>query len=442
MTFVTNSRKSQKSPSGSGRPRGRPPGIQKFPQLINSNSIIQNEDGSNNLSTSPIYSSTKNPKNTYCINPFLEPNILAAMLGPSFNANIIDSAMNYFNQTSVYQDIFHRCQNNVNTISNVRNCNKNSGYSYAGNNIPITDSSLNIPKGKTDISITPVTDLIRQVKPKCAKLTTNITQHENLDISRQFPKSVKAAPSSRLPLFKSIHTPQHVSQSLTDQQISLITKSVSSEDNSSRNFITCPQSNHTSISKVGVNFTSPQPGTSLQHKLLSKKYGQHPYQLVGIHKPKQIKTILPSNHTNILKNISTSYKATDSTATNLASLSTSKYINLHSSLQKSINTNVEVPILTKSFQNTSTVNNTLPTISHLQQHSHLEVIPQIMHIQQDNKLINKSERLDETINSSGSKGLFRTEHVSIYELSKYKKNDNYPTPQTEKDNVEIITLDD
>ncbi|XP_011502585.1 PREDICTED: calcineurin-binding protein cabin-1-like, partial [Ceratosolen solmsi marchali] len=429
MSFVSNNRKSQKSPSISGRPRGRPPGIQKFPQLINSDSLlIKNEYSSNHSSTNTTYVSNTNTlsSNSYYINPFLEPNILAAMFGPSFNANIIDSAMNYFNQAGTYQDIIHRYQDNVNTIPHLKSSynKKNSGNfskMYVENHLPVTDSNLNIEKEKPDISITPVTNIIRR-KPKSVKLAAHDTQHEVSDMSLQIPKSVKITPCSRLPLFKTTHN-QHVSQLESDHQMSLIANSLSSGNSVSRNCITVPQSTHTTVPRFGINTSASQPGTSLQHKLLSKKHGQHPYQLVGIHKPKPTKNSLPSNHSNPIKSVSTPYKTTNSSIASFdpTTLHSTKCIKLHPCLEKSINTNVaEVPILTNSFKNTIKDSNTLSTLSQLQQHSHLEIIPQINHVKQDINAINNPRRSIEMENPCSTISLFSTESVSVYEMSKCK----------------------
>lgn len=377
-----------------------------------------------------------------------------------------------------------------------------------------TTTTMSMTKDRPNISITPVNTSLLQLSHK-TKLSKPSSQTEPLPV--HIPKSLQITPATKPVLHSStaqvsllkpsviqqvktnsskqmsapqisapqisapqISTPQiRVSKSLTEPQpahnSSLPHSPLKNSGVSNSATVTCmPQVAHTtvgaSVMKQGLpmNLPASRSGTSLQHKLLSKKNLQRPYSQTNMQNPaKKTKTskasisALPNSFPNLLNAIPTSSAISQSPfiSSDLSSISMNhipqstikitnmKYVNYKKSVKPKTLTAVDTSSsLPTSFSQSSSVE-ALSMLSQLQQHSHLEIIPQqktqLKSCADYSKNLSSSlpvvpQKISETLKPP------TTDCMSMYDISRGKSANisNKNTDKLTNDSVEIITLDD
>ncbi|XP_078044095.1 calcineurin-binding protein cabin-1 [Augochlora pura] len=559
----SQSRKPYKSLTSTGRPRGRPPNVNKYLQAMQQGTSAMNQFNTkanfhNYMDTSGGNRSLINP---YFMHPLVDPNVLSAILTSGLSGSMMDSlsAMNYLNQMGSYQDIFRQYQNNLSSLSNLAGGLSSSIASASSinsvptmstvapniNNTPSTSinslgnmnnltvqqllslsnttsttavrstamhqqqsvtTTTSIAKDRPSISITPVNTVPPKTKPSLKQSTS---QSDSL-LSAQLPKTLQISqtskqtslqpPTTQVSLLKpsvvqqqqqhvktsppkQMSAPQiRVSKSLTEPQPAHNPSLSHSplKNNATASATTVPQAAHSTIGttigikqSLSMNVTTSQSGTSLQHKLLSKKNSQRPYSQLSTHNPirktkQSTKTIppLPANFSDLLNTMPASsssltqppYLPSELSGISVSPINpqtaikgqTTKYSNYKKSPVKTKTpTTVEISApLPNSFTQTSSSVEALSMLSQLKQHSHLEIIPQ--------QKAQIKPTMDYTKNLSSGIGIvpqkladpIRSSNVvdciTIYDLPRGKSS-NLANKKMEKpinDSVEIITLDD
>ncbi|KAK2589329.1 hypothetical protein KPH14_007877 [Odynerus spinipes] len=541
----SQNRKPYRNLTSTGRPRGRPPNVNKYLQAMQQGGNIMNQFNSKN--TFANYIGTPGNRalmNPYFMNPLIDPSMLSAMLASSLGGNMMDplSAMSYLNQVGSYQDILRQYQTNLSSLSNLTGNLNNStatvpsvsgiqtmstSSSNTNTNTPSSISNLSnistltvqqllnlsnssvqntrstptyhqattktttttsVTKDRPNISITPVSTSVPQ-KSKPARpspQTDALPVHipKSLQIS-QASKTIPHPPTTQVSLLKpsiiqqvktsppkQMTAPQiRVSKSLTEPQpahnssLSHAPLKTSSPSNSS----TVPQVAHTSMnqslnlkSSLPMNLPTSRSGTSLQHKLLSKKNSQrtyhHAYAQNSLRKQKVVKNvpIISNSFPNMVNtmSVSSSLGQTPYIPTELSGISVSpvsqsgvKGSNVKvgnykrpSTKPKSVVMDVPSP-LSHSFPQTTSAE-ALSMLSQLQQHSHLEIIPQQKNQMKTNVDFSKNLSSSVSVQQKTSETLRQpnSECMTLYDLPRGK-----PSKKADKsanDNVEIITLDD
>jgi hypothetical protein len=574
-------RKPHKNLTTTGRPRGRPPNINKYlPHTLQQSGNMMNQFGSksnfaNYLSTSAPNRSMMNP---YFMNPLVDTNMLSAILASGLSNNMMDSisAMSYFNQLGSYQDILRQYQNNF-SLTNLASGLSNSGTTMAGinnvstmstsssnistssnisnlsnlNNMTVkqllnlnnsmgstsrptsvyhqmanktSNSTMSMTKDRPNISITPVSTSMSQQSHHKAKLSKQLSSQTESTLPVQIPKSLQISPTksvlhpsstaAQVSLLKpsiiqqvktsppkQMNVPQiRVSKSLTEPQPAhnpALSHSPLKNNSGTTNTANIPQIAHASISApvamkqqqvLPMSLSNvPRSGTSLQHKLLSKKNSQRSYLHTSVqsHSIRKAKTMsktgtipiaMSGSFPNLLNTIPSGNSGTISQSPfippELSGISVStigsqlgtikgttantKYHNYKKSTGKTKSTTVtattaiELPAssLATSFPQNSSVD-TFSMLSQLQQHSHLEIIPQQKAQLKPNidypKNLSSSvnimpQKVSETLRSSTA-----TECMPMYDISRGKSTNISNKKAQDKlinDSVEIITLDD
>ncbi|XP_076756592.1 calcineurin-binding protein cabin-1 isoform X1 [Xylocopa sonorina] len=546
----SQSRKPYKNLSSTGRPRGRPPNVNKYLQAMQQSNTMNQFNAKANFANYMGPSGNRSLMNPYFMHPMVDPNILSALLTSGLSSSMMDplSAMNYLNQMGNYQDIFRQYQNNLsslssltgglsNTMATVPNISSVPTMSTSSSNMNVASSMSNLgnlnnltvqqllslsnttattarptpmyqqaatakttntttasmTKDRPSISITPV-----PVPPK-SKPSKPSPQNDSLSV--QLPKALQMSqpskpllqpPTTQVSLLKPSIVPTHVKTS-PPKQISApqirVSKSLTEpqpahnpslshpalKSNVTTNPSVVPQVAHTAISPpIGMKQTVPMSvpashsGTSLQHKLLSKKNSQRPYTQPNVHnpgrktKPTKMMPSLAGTYSNILNSIpgNSSMPQPPYIPPELSGISVSPVNpqgNLrapntkYSNYKKSCSTKTK-PIsmdITSSLPNSYSQGNSVEAIfSQLKQHSHLEIIPQ-QKPQQMKSAMDYAKNLSSgvsVITQKGSESLrpSNAECKSIYDLQRGKSS-NVSSKKIEKstnDSVEIITLDD
>ncbi|XP_076631383.1 calcineurin-binding protein cabin-1 isoform X1 [Colletes latitarsis] len=476
----SQNRKPYKSMTSTGRPRGRPPNVNKYLQAMQQGSNTMNQFNTKaNFTNYMGASGNRSLMNPYFMHPLVDPNILSAILTSGLSGSMMDplSTMNYLNQMGSYQDILRHYQNNLSSLSNLTSglnntiatapnisnvptmststpsINTTPSMSNLGNlnNLTVqqllnlsnstattvrstpmyqqaattktTTTTASITKDRPSISITPVNTVPPKNKPSKQSPqsdTLPIQLSKTLQIS-QPSKPVLQPPTTQVSLLKpsivqhvktsppkQMSAPQiRVSKSLTEPQPAHNPSLSHSplKSSTTTNSTVVPQVAHTTIGPsmglkqtLPMNVPTPHSGTSLQHKLLSKKNSQRPYSQVNVQNPmrkmKPTKAIptLPSSFSTLLSAMPGSSSMTQPPfiPPELSGISVSpvnpqtglkstgmKYTNYKKS---SVKTNPPASIdttssLTSSFPQGSSVE-ALSMLSQLKQHSHLEIIPQ------------------------------------------------------------------
>jgi len=573
-------RKPHKNLTTTGRPRGRPPNINKYlPHTLQQSGNMMNQFSSKNnfanyLSTSAPNRSMMNP---YFMSPLVDTNMLSAILASGLGNNMMDpiSAMNYFNQLGSYQDILRQYQNNF-SLTNLAGGLSNSGTTMTGinnvstmstsssnistssnignlgnlNNMTVkqllnlnnsmgstsrhtstyhqmtnkTNSTMSMTKDRPSISITPVSTSMSQQPHHKAKLNKQLSSQTESTLPVQIPKSLQISPTksvlhpsstaAQVSLLKpsviqqvktsppkQMNVPQiRVSKSLTEPQPAhnpALSHSPLKNSSGTTNTASIPQIAHASIGAsvamkqqvLPMSLSNvPRSGTSLQHKLLSKKNSQRSYLHTSIqnHSIKKAKTMSKTGTisvpmsgnfpTNLLNTIPSGNSGTISQSSfippELSGISVSavgsqlstikntiastKFHNYKKSIGKTKSTTItattaiELPAssLATSFPQNSSVD-TFSMLSQLQQHSHLEIIPQQKTQLKPNidypKNLSSSvnvipQKVSETLRPSTT-----TECMPMYDISRGKSTNASNKKVQDKlvnDSVEIITLDD
>ncbi|XP_046833228.1 uncharacterized protein LOC124430542 isoform X2 [Vespa crabro] len=542
---ASQNRKPYRNLTSTGRPRGRPPNVNKYLQAMQQGGNIMNQFNSKN--TFANYIGTPGNRalmNPYFMNPLIDPNMLSAMLASSLGGNMMDplSAMSYLNQVGNYQDILRQYQTNLSSLSNLTSSLNSTtatvpsisniqtmSTSSSNTSTPSSITNLNsintltvqqllnlsnstvqntrstptyhqattktttttsVTKDRPNISITPVsTSLPQKSKPsRPSPQTDALPVHipKSLQIS-QASKTISHPSTTQVSLLKpsiiqqvktsppkQMTAPQiRVSKSLTEPQPAH-NSSLSHaplKNNSPSNSSVVPQVAHASISQslnlkpsLPMNLPTSRSGTSLQHKLLSKKNSQRPYHHTyvqgSLRKQKLINKNLPimsSNFPNIVNNMTgnsslgqTSYIPTELSGISVSPVaqsgikgSNAKISNYKrpSTKPKSVIMDVQNP-LSNSFPQTTSAE-ALSMLSQLQQHSHLEIIPQQKSQIKTNVDFSKNlsssvsvvpQKVSETLRQPNS------DCMTLYDLPRGKSGKK--VDKSANDSVEIITLDD
>lgn len=379
-----------------------------------------------------------------------------------------------------------------------------------------TTTTTSMTKEKPSISITPVnSSSSTHAKPsnKSSKVSSS-SNDPNLGHSsktNQISQATKAAAHSSaaqvsllkpsvIQQVKSMPPKQmsapliRVSKTLTEPQPahkSSLSHSPVLKSNSSTSPSSIPQAAHSGISSslgmkppIQLNLPSQGSGTSLQHKLLSKKQHQPPHMAAGLVCPpkkqktsKKVSSIASSAATyqNLLNmsNISNSsgmsqptYLPAELSGISLSQLpplggsKPSKGSGYRKTSSKSKHSAADVVGGSSAMSNPlfpSRAVEAMSVLSQLQQHSHLEIIPQ-------HKNQTKSGGIDFPMNLPSSLSVTQqkvnpverepanrmpvSDSMSVYELTRGKSintsssNTSKKSEKLKKDGVEIITLDD
>ncbi|EZA58118.1 hypothetical protein X777_01889 [Ooceraea biroi] len=581
---ASQNRKPHKNVTTMGRPRGRPPNINKYlPHTLQQGGNMMNQFSKGNFAS---YLNTSGPNrsmmNPYFINPIADANMLSAILTSGLGSNMMDpiSAMSYLNQMGSYQNIFRQYQSNF-SLSNLTGGLSNSGTTMTGinsistmstsssnvsasnnignlgalNNMTVkqllnlsnstastsrptpmyhqtanktSSSTMSMTKDRPNISITPVTTSMSQQPHHKTKLSKQPNSQTESTLPVHIPKSLQISPTkpvlhstpstaAQVSLLKpsviqqvktsppkQMNVPPQirVSKSLTEPQPAhnpaLSHSPLKTSGSSAANPTSIPQIAHTSIgAPVAMKQQQTLPmslpsvsrsGTSLQHKLLSKKNSQRPYSHANVQShsmrkakatgktaaipvsmsgnfPTNLLNAIPSGNSGTmsqppfippeLSGISVSAVGPQSGTIKSAAAST-KYHNYKKSISKpkptatAATAAIDMPSssLAASFPQSNSVE-ALSMLSQLQQHSHLEIIPQQKAPLKPNIDYSKSlsssvnvmpQKVSETLRSSTA-----TECMPMYDMSRNKPA-NIPSKKAQEklanDSVEIITLDD
>lgn len=561
-----NSRKPHRNITSTGRPRGRPPNVNKYLQPIQQGSNLMSHFGSKSNYTNYINTSGTNRSmmNPYYMNPLVDPTVLSALLA----SNIIDplSAMSYFNQMGSYQDILRHYQSNLSSLTNLTGGLNNPGTTITGisnvstmittsssinttsittnisnlsnlNNMTVqqllnmnnttastarttpmyhqtttkTSTTMSMTKDRPSISITPVTTSLTQ-QPHKTKPSSKQPSTQSDPLPVHIPKSLQISPTkpvlhspttTQVSLLKpsviqqvktsppkQVSAPQiRVSKSLIEPQpahnssLSHSPLKNSSGSGGVTNPAAVPQVAHTSgamgapvVMKsqgLPMNLPTSRSGTSLQHKLLSKKNSQRQYPQTNmqnlIRKTKaasKAMPVLPGSFPNLLNTMPSGSSAISqspfitpelsgisvSAVTQPPGMKTTKYHGYKKSNVKpkatvpttAATTSVDVPSsLPASFSQGGSVE-ALSMLSQLQQHAHLEIIPQQKAPLKSSIDYSKVTMLPQKVPSDTLRSS-TAECMPMYDMPRGKPPTNISTKKADKlanDSVEIITLDD
>ncbi|XP_017876030.1 calcineurin-binding protein cabin-1-like [Ceratina calcarata] len=548
-------RKPYKTLTSTGRPRGRPPNVNKYLQALQQNSNTMNQfNAKANFANYMGVANNRSLMNPYFMHPLVDPNLLSALLTSGLGGSMMDplSAMNYLNQMGNYQDIIRQYQNNLSSLSslagglsgtvggsapNISNVptmststsNMNAAPSMSNlganlNNLTVqqllslssstastartapmyqqttatkTSTTASITKDMPNISITPVNTTAAPPKSKPAKQSP-----PNDSLAIQLPKSLQISqaskphlqpPSTQISLLKpsvvshthakvasppkQISAPQiRVSKSLTEPQPAHNPNlSHSPLKNPATNPVTVPQAAHAAMNpsmgmkqSLPMNVPASHSGTSLQHKLLSKKNSQRlPYtQSVQnpMRKPKVAKQTMPtlpySNLLNPSMPVNPSMPQPPYVPPELSGISVSpvnpqtglkgpstKYPAYKKTSSTKTKPTMDVPgSLPSSYSQSNS--EAFSMLSHLKQHSHLEIIPQ-QKAQQMKPTIDYAKTLSSGVSVVPQKMTeslrpSSTECKPVYDLPRAKSSSvvGKKNEKSMHDSVEIITLDD
>nr|XP_012218304.1 PREDICTED: calcineurin-binding protein cabin-1-like isoform X4 [Linepithema humile] len=604
LQMSLQNRKPHRNLTTTGRPRGRPPNVNKYLQhaMQQSSNVMNQFSSKNNLAN---YMGASGPNrslmNPYFMNPLVDANMLSALLASGLGSNMMDplSAMSYFNQVGSYQDILRQYQSNLSSLTNPASLNSNpcttitgisqaSTMSTSSSNINTPTSTIgnlsNLGKGSLDpmtmsvqqlLSLSnstastsrPAAPMYHQAATKTSTTMSMTKDRPNISITpvssslsgQQQPPHHKTKPSSKQPSAQTdpalpVHIPKSLQISPTKSvlhaptnaaaaaaaaaaaQVSLLKPSIVQQVKSSppkqmgapqirvSKSLTEPQPAHNtplsysplknSGSTVTTNPAAAVPqiahapigapvmmkqqqalpmnlgnvsrsGTSLQHKLLSKKNPQRPYSThtsVPNHPARKPKlttkaSVMPmpmsGNFPNLLGTIPSASTAAMSQPPfippELSGISVSaigpqpgvikttasaKYHTYKKAAKPKPTATaaaMDVPpsSLPATFPQGSTVE-ALSVLSQLQQHTHLEIIPQqkapLKPSMDYAKSLSSSvsvvpQKVPETLRNPPT----TADCMSIYDISRGKPA-NVPSKKAPdklaNDSVEIITLDD
>ena len=404
------------------------------------------------------------------------------------------SAVNYLNQ----MDIMRQYQSNLTSLSNL------AGFANVNSTPPSTTSS-STPGSLTvqqllnmSSNAAPSRTSMHHQQPK-ATTTTSTTKeapsisitpvgsglHKTKSSKHSHPEPLPAHSSKALPGTKTIHsTPAQVSllkpsviaqtktappKQMTAPQLR-VSKTLNEPQpahNSSHSALGGntavsgpPQIAHSSIQgqgMMGMGMPTARAGTSLQHKLLSKKMPPQSTKTTNL--GKKIKTTknlpqLPNNLQNLLNMAGAGALAQQNFLTpDLGGISVSPVGGSvtkpppppkHPPYRKVGKKTAEGQNSGGSGGNTA---ETLSMLSQLQQHSHLEIIPQAKGGQKGNQMdfaknlpvslsVVPPQKISSEIRPTS------TDCMSVFELPRGKSGTTAKKADKAKDSVEIITLDD
>ncbi|XP_063980045.1 calcineurin-binding protein cabin-1-like isoform X2 [Diachasmimorpha longicaudata] len=497
-------RKSYK-PSGTGRPRGRPPNVNKFLSMQTGGMMgpFSNKSYSGYMGTAGNQAMMP----PYLMNSLMDHNMITAMLGSSLGSNLIDSlsAMNYLSQVGNYQDILRQYQNNLTSMGGLPG--------YGNLSTPLSSSSGTLPTMSTintsssmpqsgmpgmgtmsnlgsltahqllslQNSATALTSagMYNQVKPTTTSSSGKDHSHSvsitpvggsqkkkhvgHGDMShvkmsqKQLPSPTQVSllkptviqpPKTTPP--KLMSAPQiRVSKNLTEPQPAHnASLSVSPMKSASPSGINLPVS-HASLQNSGLNIKpvpmGMQRGTSLQHKLLSKKQGQplpqklQQNQLKKQRPAKSQVSALPVHYDRFRGISGAPFIPSELSGISVSPVSQSMASKIPPKPAFRKSNKPKGLDMTGGIQSTIPASNTAETysmLSQLKQHAHLEIIPQKGH----SKNIDFGKNLPLSLSVVPQKGpeAGRPVGMDSWKSSSAAKKGE----KSLKDSVEIITLDD
>lgn len=384
-----------------------------------------------------------------------------------------------------------------------------------------TSTTMSMTKDRPNISITPVSSTsLSQQPPHKTKPVMKQPNAQTDALPVHIPKSLQISPTK--PMLHSSSTAQvsllkpsviqqvkasppkqmsapqiRVAKSLTEPQPahnpSLSHSPLKSSSNAT-NPTVVPQVAHT-VASIGapvimkqsmpMNLPTSRSGTSLQHKLLSKKNSQRPYShtsMQNLGRKTKVTTnktmpVLTPNYPNLLNAMPSSASMSQppflppelsaisvSPVTQTPVIKTAASVKYHGYKKSSVKpksttvatvatvTAVDVPSsLSTSFSQSSSVE-ALSMLSQLQQHSHLEIIPQQKaplkpNMDYPGKGHSSVTVMPQKITSEALRTSTTTECLPMYDIPRGKPTaTNVSSKKTDKlatnDSVEIITLDD
>lgn len=373
--------------------------------------------------------------------------------------------------------------------------------------VPKATTTTSSTKEAPSVSITPVGSAVQQHKSKTSKHATShgeaISSHitKSMPIAQTSAKPAGHPPATQVSLLKpsivqqtktvppkQMSAPQiRTPKTLADPQPahnSSVSHSSLSTGNPGSSAGSLPQTTHTAHQGPALSIKpsssmgmppSRGGGTSLQHKLLSKKMGQQPQPVQPpklqssptTKKPKTKVGIpqLPNNLQSLLNTMSSAggIGQTPFIPPELSGISVSavgqsvqkpppppKHPPFRKTSGKSKSASIEMPAMQAPIASSNTAE-TLSMLSQLQQHSHLEIIPQQKsHGKTGQAEYSKNmpvslsvvppQKVTDSVRSANA------ECMSVYDMpSRAKSSGNTSKKQDNKhakESVEIITLDD
>ncbi|XP_008547464.1 calcineurin-binding protein cabin-1 [Microplitis demolitor] len=526
-------RKTNKNP-GTGRPRGRPPNVNKYYQNI-MNSYSNNKRGFGNF----LGTSNQPLMNPFFMNPLMDQSAMMSMLSSGLaNPNMMDSltAVNYLNQMGNYQDLLRQCQSNltsmpVGSLGNFGNLPTSlpnvssvptmttssmgsvpsvssgnlgamsslgnltvqqflnlsaavtavttattSSAAYNQSNFKTTTAGTNkeLPHG---ISISAIGGTAQQQKTKTkhSSVNSDLNIHSSKSMSTsQQPKAAASNPQVSLlkPSViqptktgppKQVSAPQiRVSKSLTEPQPAHSSSlSVSPLKSASPSGIMNIPPPHQNLGNSGLNITpvpmglSSRSGTSLQHKLQLKKQAQQaPPNPVKKQRPSSKTAQAVNNISNVLKMPTSAvmmgvpYLSTDLSGISVSPVnsSSSKSSVKPMSFRKGTSKpkSVEMTAMPASLSQSSTAE-TINMLTQLQQHSHLEIIPQAKTHSKSTDYIKNPPLSLSVVPPKAADNIRSTiaDTVTMFDIPRGKTSSSTSKADKHaKESVEIITLDD
>lgn len=451
VNIPAQSRKAQKT---NARPRGRPPGLNKFSRSICKGSKVHKNyhDPRRSLTSNPyIFSQGSDFSSSCCFNTLLEPNLLVPMLESALNA---DPALKFH---STYKDILQQYQNNLNPVLNLNIEGKKMSFGHMFDtrkavNAITSRSSLSNAEEKSDISITPVIANIPDINPECSKFTNrNDAEHEHAERSMQYPIAVKNE-SSQLSIIKPSYPQRATTLLPTGNRIAPAALSLS--DNLTTNHKSLFREKKTVIPTNNVTHCISRGGTSLQHKLLSKKQIRRSHAAYA-DDATHSEIIASRNYTNLISSEIVSYACSDINSVAVSTLVPTKSSELHPVYGRKPNTpesKIDNAQIASSSTKISRNCISVSVLSQLKQQSHLEIIPQASNLTNlprnlncGSKLVDISERPTGEQSSIESMKFSKTQSTSMYEVPQNQANTSVQSNKLRKsqgNNVEVITLDD
>lgn len=412
----------------------KPVEINSCQQILNNRSNeMSNRQNTKNSLLNTTYECGLSSNNLYRCNPFIEANLLTSVLGPNFGANVMDSAIGYFNHVEIYQSILQQYQNNTSLLNSNIDLRNHSNNEISKKQL---DKSLLNPKIDTysikerpDISITPVVNNSDDFNKKIGR-PSNSNNEKNISsaVTIQLSKPIKTI-TQHQPIRQNIHdstssTIQNYDNFLTKNTVFKKQYEHKEYPHSMKIFPRTKESTYSSTSNKEL---------TLQHKLKNHQ------NYCALLKDKSF-TKTTSVDKKILSNIS------DIKNKNFFSSATNTTLNkdIFSQQPKAVtfkkpgSKTAQYDTMLKSFDNPYETNSML-MLSQLKQHSHLEIIPQKEHLQQHQdkrKIQTHSKNYSEINLDSVNKSL------KIDNSDKHLNRPKLKNHKEEKNSVEIITLDD
>ncbi|XP_014204280.1 uncharacterized protein LOC106636407 [Copidosoma floridanum] len=378
--------------------------------------------------------------NLYSSSAFIEANILSSMLGSNFGVNVMDTAINYFNQVEIYQNILQQYQNNLTVSSSSMNYTNVISSHSVTHEPSIYKPKINFDrmKERPGISITPIVSPVNSLSDERIKSLN--TDSEKTSIPRVTicsPKRVKVMPSQKRSV--SNVNKRSITGSLSCNETYITAKTFKNNRGDQSLF---PESIHVGSTSEWSTSTDKERTISLQHKLKKQIQRSHLSSKV-------INLVERSSVRNPSPNIITEQTETSTYPLPLRGKMVtvdetfSERLKELSTVQKSKSKIYSSQQPARILENTDK-NQAFSVLSHLQQHSHLEIIPQTKHTKKYANEIIKKPRIS-TLPQSVS--ISNTQNISVSRKSNRKLVDKQSSETKMKKScvdtsVEIITLDD